>query len=214
MSHLIDGRGDRERRELALKLKRVEEEAREKAIRNRERFVGLQIAPTASFEDDAAGREPGDNNWAGFGFDVHPHVTFVSAFVLVAFILLTLMFKQDASAFFKDAMSLITETTGWFMVLVANVFILACLYFAFGRFGQIRIGGSDAKPEFTTGAWFAMLLSAGMGIGLMFWSVGYLFPLGPAPLGDLRHRRPGPGLLRLQPGAAADYPLGVLPVAG
>jgi choline/glycine/proline betaine transport protein len=46
------------------------------------------------------------------------------------------------------------------------------VYFAFGPFGRIRIGGSDAKPEFSTPAWFAMLLSAGMGIGLMFWSVG------------------------------------------
>ena len=39
------------------------------------------------------------------------------------------------------------------------------------RFGQIRLGGADAKPDFSTGAWFAMLFSAGMGIGLMFWSV-------------------------------------------
>ncbi len=53
----------------------VEQEARRKAIRERERFIGLQIIPTASLEDDAEGREPGDDNWTGFGFDVHPHVT-------------------------------------------------------------------------------------------------------------------------------------------
>jgi choline/carnitine/betaine transport len=124
---------------------------------------------------------------------VHPHVTFISAFVLIAFILLTLMFKEDASAFFKDAMAIITQTTGWFMILAANVFILACLYFAFGRFGQIRIGGSDAKPEFSTAAWFAMLLSAGMGIGLMFWSVGepmYHYS-SPSPMfGDIEAQTP------------------------
>ena len=172
MSHLTHEETAREQRAFALELKRVEDDARKKAIRDREQFRGLQIAPTASFEDDAEGREPGDQNWTGYGFDLHPHVTFVSTFVLVSFILLTLMFKEDASEFFKSAMEVITTTTGWFLILVANVFVLAAFYFAFGRFGRIRLGGNDAKPEFTTPAWFAMLLSAGMGIGLMFWSVG------------------------------------------
>jgi len=172
MSHLTHEETARQQRAFALELKRVEEEARKKAISERGEFRGLQIAPTASFEDDAEGREPGDENWTGFGFDIHPHVTFLSTVVLVSFILLTLMFEEDAGAFFKATMEVITTTTGWFLILVANVFILAAAYFAFGRFGQIRIGGSDAKPEFSTPAWFAMLLSAGMGIGLMFWSVG------------------------------------------
>ncbi|MCG6861093.1 MAG: BCCT family transporter [Chromatiaceae bacterium] len=172
MSHLTHEETARQQRAFALELRRIEEDARRKAILDREQFRGLQIAPTASFEDDAEGREPGDQNWTGYGFDVHPHVTFVSTFVLVSFILLTLMFKEDASGLFKTAMEAITTTMGWFLILVTNLFILAAFYFAFGRFGQIRIGGSDAKPEFSTPAWFAMLLSAGMGIGLMFWSVG------------------------------------------
>lgn len=162
----------RAKREFANKIKRIEDEARRKAIRDRGAFKGLQIMPTASFEDDAEGRRPGDTNWAGFGFDIHPHVTFISAFTLAVFILLTLMFQKDASVFFKDAMALITQTTGWFLILAANIFILAAVYFAFSKFGKIRIGGRDAKPEFSTPAWYAMLLSAGMGIGLMFWSVG------------------------------------------
>ncbi len=162
----------RAKREFAKKIKQVENEARRRAIRDRHLFRGLQIAPTASFENDSGGRRPGDNNWAGFGFDIHPHVTFVSAFTLIVFILLTLMFKEDASAFFTSAMGGITSTTGWFLILVSNIFILAAIYFAFSRFGRIRIGGRDAKPEFSTVAWYAMLLSAGMGIGLMFWSVG------------------------------------------
>ncbi|MET0064932.1 MAG: BCCT family transporter [Candidatus Thiodiazotropha sp.] len=162
----------RAKREFARKLKKIEKEARRKAIRDRDLFKGLQIAPTASFEDDAGGRQPGDANWTGFGFDIHPHVTFISALILIAFILLTLMFQKDASEFFKQAMNGITATSGWFLILTANIFILAAAYFAFGKFGGIRIGGRDAKPEFSTPAWYAMLLSAGMGIGLMFWSVG------------------------------------------
>jgi choline/glycine/proline betaine transport protein len=172
MSHLTHEQSAREKKALAEKLKRIEREARRKAIRERDRFIGLQIRPTASFEDDAEGREPGDTNWTGYGFDVHPHVTFLSASILVLFIVLTLMFKQDASELFKAALSGITSTTGWFMILVSNLFIIAALYFALSKFGRIRIGGNDAKPEFSTLAWYAMLLSAGMGIGLMFWSVG------------------------------------------
>ena len=172
MTHFTDEAYAREHLVLARKLKRVEREAREEAIRNRERIAGLQLEPTASMEDDAGEREPGDNNWSGFGFDVHPHVTLVSVAILIIFILATLMFKDDASEFFKATLALVTAKAGWFMILVVNVFIIAALYFGLGKFGRIRIGGKDARPEFTTTAWYAMLLSAGMGIGLMFWSVG------------------------------------------
>nr|WP_320189721.1 BCCT family transporter [uncultured Desulfobacter sp.] len=169
---------------LAEKIKRAEEEAREKAIANRERFFGLQIKPTSSYYDDAEEREPGDRNLVGFGFDIHPHVTFTSTVILVVFILLTLMFHKEATEFFNSALAVITSSTGWFLILAANMFILAAIYFAFSKFGKIRIGGKDAKPEFSTLAWFAMLLSAGMGIGLMFWSVGepmYHY-LSPSPM--------------------------------
>ncbi|MBW2186120.1 MAG: BCCT family transporter [Deltaproteobacteria bacterium] len=151
---------------------RAEKDARHKAVKERERFTGLQIRPTASIFDDAEKKEPGEGNWVGMGFDIHPHVTFSSAVILITFILLTIMFRDQSAEFFKDAMSFITTTFGWFLILTANVFILAAFFFAFSRFGNIRIGGNNAQPEFTTPAWFAMLLSAGMGIGLMFWSVG------------------------------------------
>lgn len=166
MSQSTKEQSAREKNALAEKLDRVEKETRNKAMRDG------AIRPAASFEDDAKERVAGDGNWVGFGFDVHPHVTFVSTAILVTFILLTLMFKEDAGELFKTALSSITSTMGWFLVLVSNVFIIAALYFALSRFGKIRIGGNDAKPEFTTLAWYSMLLSAGMGIGLMFWSVG------------------------------------------
>jgi len=172
MSHYVDEQEALSKRQLAEKLKKAEKEARRKAVKERERFRGLQIRPTASFYDDAEKKEPGEDNMVGFGFDIHPQVTFASSIILVIFILLTIMFREQANEIFSNAMSFITSNFGWFLILVANVFILASLYFAFSRFGDIRIGGHEAKPEFTTPAWYAMLLSAGMGIGLMFWSVG------------------------------------------
>ncbi|GAB2499134.1 hypothetical protein GCM10008929_19740 [Alkalibacterium psychrotolerans] len=74
------------------------------------------------------------------------------------------------------------------MIFVANIFIIAALYFAFGRYGSIIIGGKKAKPEFSRFAWYSMLLSAGMGIGLLFWSVAEpIMHLGePSPMfGDV-----------------------------
>ena len=172
MSHYIDEQNAHSKQELAGKLIKAEKNARHKAIQERERFLGLQIRPTASIYDNAEKRDPGENNWVGLGFDIHPQVTFVSTFCLVAFILLTVMFREQANEIFSATLSFVTNTFGWFLILATNVFILAAFFFAFSRFGTIRIGGNDAKPEFSTASWYAMLLSAGMGIGLMFWSVG------------------------------------------
>jgi choline/glycine/proline betaine transport protein len=157
---------------LADKLKHAEKIARAKAVKERAKFRGLQIRPTPGLFDESEKQEAGENNWSGFGFDIHPQVTVVSVVVLTLFIVATLLFKEQAAALSSDALAWVSGTFGWFFILAANVFIVAALYFAFGRFGRIRIGGSKALPEFSTPAWYAMLLSAGMGIGLMFWSVG------------------------------------------
>ena len=160
------------KRSLVQKIKKAEEEARNKAIKNRDRFFGLQILPTVSIYDDHNKHVTGENNWKKYGLDIHPQVTFFSVAILMTFIVLTMMYQTESKEFFSSFLSAITSGAGWFFILVANLYVIAALYFAFGRFGNIRIGGKNAKPEFSTPAWFAMLLSAGMGIGLMFWSVG------------------------------------------
>ena len=159
------------RKELADKLKKAEKVARTKAIKNRKPFKGLQIRPTVSLFDEADRQEPGENNWEGFGFDIHPQVTFFSVILLVIFISTTLIFPKGAEEFFNTILSSITKNAGWFLISVANIFVGAALFFAFGRYGNLKIGGAEAQPEFTKAAWYAMLLSAGMGIGLLFWSV-------------------------------------------
>jgi choline/glycine/proline betaine transport protein len=158
---------------LAEKLHKAEKVAREKAVREREKFRGMQIRPTASLLDGKLQtRTPGDRNWSGYGFDIHPHVTGASVVVLTILIALIFLFDDSSAKIAEDIKGWIATTFGWFFVFAANIFVVAAAYFAFSRLGKVRIGGKKARPEFSTHAWYAMLLSAGMGIGLMFWSVG------------------------------------------
>ncbi len=161
-----------------------ERRARREAIYNRKPFEGLQVDPEIDFYPEVAHREPGDTNIVKWGFDIHPQVTFWSAGILVAFISLTLIFQDAAADVFGEVLSFIGNTFGWLYILAANVFVVVGFFFAFSRYGKIRMGGPEAKPEFSTAAWYAMLISAGMGIGLMFWSVAEpIFHLaGPPPL--------------------------------
>ena len=104
-------------------------------------------------------------------FDIHKPVFWPSVALISAMIITTLLLGDQATQLFESIQSGITDTTGWLFVIAVNVFILFSLFIAFSRFGDIRLGGEEAKPEFSTMAWFAMLFSAGMGIGIMFWSV-------------------------------------------
>lgn len=60
---------------------------------------------------------------------------------------------------------------GWAYVLVMFLLVLVAMYIIISPIGKTRIGGDDAKPEYSTFAWISMLFSAGMGIGLVFWGV-------------------------------------------
>ena len=128
---------------------------------------GLQVE---LFHPDSD-REPGDTNIQKFGFDIHP-VVFPVALVLIAlFIAVTVVLGDSAAAAYTWLFNFIGENFGWFYLLAVNIFIVVLLYFAFGKFGNIRIGGVEAEKEFSDFSWMAMLFSAGMGIGLMFFSV-------------------------------------------
>ena len=85
--------------------------------------------------------------------------------------LFTLLFQNPAESAFGAVQSFISGTLGWFMILAVTFFLLFTLYIAISKLGNVRLGGPDARPEFPTFAWISMLISAGMGTGLMFWSV-------------------------------------------
>jgi len=117
-------------------------------------------------------REPGDTNWQGYGFDVHPQVFFISAGVVLLFIIGSVLFPQEALTEYGNIKDGISANFGWFFILASNLFIIFMVYLALSKYGKIRLGGVDADKEFSDISWVAMLFSAGMGIGLMFFGVG------------------------------------------
>ncbi|MCB2156642.1 BCCT family transporter [bacterium] len=135
-------------------------------------------------------REPGTQEDSGgladkLGLEIHPTVFFVSAGVIIGFVLLSLIFLNQLSAVFAFIQTNIADNAGWFYILCVNLFLGFTVYLLCSRYGRIRLGGPDAKPEFSLWGWFAMLFSAGMGIGLLFFSVAEpIFHYATPPLGD------------------------------
>ena len=128
---------------------------------------GLQVE---LFHPDSE-REPGDTNVQRFGFDIHPVVFPVALAVVAVAITATILLGDTASSVYNSLFTTINNTFGPFYILAVNFFIATLLFFAFSKYGEIRIGGVEAEKEFSDVSWMAMLFSAGMGIGLMFFSV-------------------------------------------
>ncbi|ANG62700.1 BCCT transporter [Marinobacterium aestuarii] len=106
-----------------------------------------------------------------FNLDVHNPVFLISGLSIVAFVFLTLAFQDSAGPMFNAMRVWLTSTFDWFFIASANVFVLLCLVLVVSPLGRVRLGGTDATPDYSYSGWFAMLFAAGMGIGLMFYGV-------------------------------------------
>ncbi|MDT8422116.1 MAG: BCCT family transporter [Desulfuromonadales bacterium] len=113
--------------------------------------------------------EAEETGW--FHLDVHPWVFFISSGLIIMFVVLTLTFQATVDDFFSIVQTFIGKYAGWFFVWTMNIILVYVISLLLGRFSGIRLGGSEARPEFTTLGWFSMLFSAGMGIGLLFYGV-------------------------------------------
>ena len=120
-----------------------------------------------------------------FQLDVHPYVFFISAGIIVLFVALTIFFEQNVDDLFNKVQGAVSHYAGWFFVATMNIVLIFIISMLLGRYGDIRLGGEGAKPEFSTPAWFAMLFSAGMGIGLLFYGVAEpMFHFVASPLAE------------------------------
>ncbi|MCT4600267.1 MAG: BCCT family transporter [Marinifilaceae bacterium] len=97
---------------------------------------------------------------------------FISSLVLIfTLIITTLVVGKPIENWFKETQNYVADSIGWMFILIINCILFFAIYLGFGKFKKIKIGGPDAKTEFSKVGWFAMLFSAGMGIGLLFWGV-------------------------------------------
>ena len=107
-----------------------------------------------------------------FGLDIYLTPVFViSSIAIVVFIIGSLIFQEGATKLFGNVRVWLTTNLDWLFMITANLVFLFCLVVAFSPFGKIRLGGPDAKPEYSYLTWLAMLFAAGVGIGLLFFGV-------------------------------------------
>jgi len=107
----------------------------------------------------------------GINLDIHGKVFAISALVTLFFVVITLALQNEVEPMFSAMRDWLTANLAWFFILAGNVFVVLCLGLIVSPLGKVRIGGSEASPDFTYVGWFSMLFAAGMGIGLMFYGV-------------------------------------------
>ncbi|MCP3675771.1 MAG: BCCT family transporter [Gammaproteobacteria bacterium] len=113
----------------------------------------------------------GEENIQLSGFDLHHPVFLSSVILILVFVLGTLIFPDSARVAFEASKAWSINTFDWLFMIGINLILMVCLFIIVSPFGKIRLGGTETRPDFSTLSWFAMLFSAGMGIGLMFFSV-------------------------------------------
>ncbi|MDC9588259.1 choline BCCT transporter BetT [Xenorhabdus sp. XENO-10] len=112
---------------------------------------------------------------------INPPVFFFSAFLVIALVTFAGLKPELADRWFKALQQDIFVNASWFYILAVALILLSVTYLGLSRYGNIKLGPDHAEPDFSYFSWFAMLFSAGMGIGLMFFGVAepvmhYLLP--------------------------------------
>ncbi|GKW10562.1 choline transporter [Pectobacterium punjabense] len=102
---------------------------------------------------------------------LNPVVFYTSAGLILTFSLMTMLFNKEANDWITHALNWVSATFGWYYLLAATLYIVFVIFIASSRFGSIKLGPEQSKPEFSLMSWAAMLFAAGIGIDLMFFSV-------------------------------------------
>ena len=103
--------------------------------------------------------------------------------LIISLILVALGFVPGYGEIAENWRSLIGTDFGWFYLLLVTLIVFVCGFFVLSPMGQIKLGEPDSKPEYSTGSWIAMLFSAGMGIGLVFYGSAEPLSIGVFTLG-------------------------------
>ena len=110
-------------------------------------------------------------NFTKFGLDMNIFVSVVTAILVLGFIIYTISQPQASAAFFGGINNFINRHFNWLYVITINGALMYLIFLGFSKYGKIRLGGYTAKPSFSDTAWYSMMFSAGIGIGIFFYGV-------------------------------------------
>jgi len=102
---------------------------------------------------------------------MNPVSTVIAMLTIGLFVLAGVFFTEQSGAVFNAMSGWILDYLKWYYIGIVAIFLFFCIWLAFSRYGNLRLGDDDSRPEYSNFSWFAMLFSAGMGIGLVFWSI-------------------------------------------
>ena len=102
---------------------------------------------------------------------LNPTVTLWSLSIVMAFVAFCATYGVEAAGVFKTASDAILDNFKWFYLALVSGVLGVLVVIGFSRYGALKLGRPEERPEFSFPAWISMLFSAGMGVGLIFWSV-------------------------------------------
>lgn len=103
--------------------------------------------------------------------EVNPVMSIGSALLVIAFVLFTVIDPVYADSIYSAAKGFIASKLAWYYVGIMSFFLFFAVWLIFSRYGSIRLGKDSDRPEFSNFSWFSMLFGAGIGIGILFWSI-------------------------------------------
>ncbi|HEY8331040.1 MAG TPA: choline BCCT transporter BetT, partial [Pseudomonas sp.] len=105
------------------------------------------------------------------GATLNPPVFFTSVLLILALVVFAVAFPDSAQSLFSLVQGWIITNASWFYILAVALILITTVFLAVSRYGDIKLGPDHSQPDYSNTTWFAMLFSAGMGIGLMFFGV-------------------------------------------
>ncbi|MBW3601648.1 MAG: BCCT family transporter, partial [Actinobacteria bacterium] len=105
------------------------------------------------------------------GLETHPVIFFWSAALMVVFFAFLVLFPDGTRVVFEQSRAWISSKLGWFFIFGVSAWLVFLLWMGVSRHGRIRLGGDEARPDYSNVSWFTMLFAGGIGTILMFWGV-------------------------------------------
>ncbi len=102
---------------------------------------------------------------------INKPVFMISSGIVLLLVAIAAAMPEASTSFFQSLQAQVVEFAGWFYVTVVAIVLVSVLYFGLGRYSDIKLGPDHSQPDYSAASWFAMLFSAGIGIGLLFFGV-------------------------------------------